>query len=114
MDTAAARAHYKSGFAHYVEGRLDEAIAAYRRALECDAALAIAWNALAMALDRAGDLPGAIAAAEKLVEVDAQDVLAHTSLSRLYMRNGMIPEAEREQAEAARLQQAAAAAGTKG
>ncbi len=100
-----ARALYRQAFAHYVAERFDDAISGYRRALEVDETLAIAWNGLAMALDRAGDLDGAVAAAEKLVALDPGDVLAHTSLSRLYQRKGMIPEAEAEQAKAARLQQ---------
>ena len=101
-----ARACYRDAFAHYVAGRVDEAIAGYRRALEHDAALAIAWNGLAMALERAGDLPAAVAAAERLLALTPDDVLAHTSLSRIYQKQGRIPEAEAEQAKAARLQHA--------
>ena len=99
-----ARALYKEAFSHYVEGQLDEAVAGYRRAIEADAELAIAWNGLAMALERSGDIDGAIEAAQRLIELEPDDVLAHTSLSRFYQRKGMIPEAEMEQAKAAQLQ----------
>jgi len=99
-----ARALYKEAFAHYVAGEIDAAISGYRKAIEADENLAIAWNGLAMALDRSGDLDGAIEAGERLVALEPDDVLAHTSLSRLYQRKGMIPEAEEEQALAARLQ----------
>ena len=99
-----ARALYKEAFSHYVENRIEEAIAGYRRATEADPKLPIAWNGLAMALEKQGDLDGAIAAAERLIALEPDDVLAHTSFSRFYQRKGMIPEAEEEQARAARLQ----------
>ena len=99
-----ARAVYREAFSHYVEGRIDEAVAGYRAATEADPELAIAWNGLAMALEKRGDLDGAIAAAERLIALEPDDVLAHTSLSRFYQQKGMIPEAEEEQARAARLQ----------
>ncbi len=99
-----ARALYKEAFGHYVAGEISEAIAGYRKAIEADDKLAIAWNGLAMALDKQGDLDGAIEAGKTLVALEPDDVLAHTSLSRLFQRKGMIPEAEDEQALAARLQ----------
>ena len=42
-----ARAIYREAFAHYVAGRLPEAVAGYRRAVETDPNFAIAWNGLA-------------------------------------------------------------------
>jgi tetratricopeptide (TPR) repeat protein len=98
-----ARALYKEGFDHFVHDRLDESIAAYRRALEADPELAIAWNGLAMALAQQGDLDGAIEAGKKLVALEPDEPLGHTSLSMFYQRKGMIPEAEEEKAVAARL-----------
>lgn len=100
-----ARTVYREAFDHFVNDRLEEALAGYRRALELDPELAIAWNALAMALEKQGDLDGAIEAAERLVRLDPDDALGHTSLSRFYQRKGMIPEAEREQALAQQLSQ---------
>jgi len=100
-----ARTVYRDAFQHFVNDRLDEALAGYRRALELDPELALAWNALAMALEKKGDLDGAIEAAERLVRLDPDDALGHTSLSRFYQRKGMIPEAEREQALAQQLSQ---------
>lgn len=98
-----ARALYKEGFDHFVNDRLGDAVACYRRALEADPTLAIAWNGLAMALAQQGDLDGAIEAGRKLVELDPEDPLGHTSLSMFYQRKGMIPEAEEEKALAMRL-----------
>ena len=98
-----ARSIYKEGFDHFVAGRHEDAIACYRRAIDADPELAIAWNALAMALEKTGDLDAAIDAAKQLIALDPDDALAHTSLSRLYQQKGMIPEAEDEQALAMRL-----------
>ncbi len=98
-----ARALYKEAFSHFVDDRLDEAIAGYRRALEVDPTLAIAWNGLAMALAQRGDLDGALEAGRKLVALEPEEPLGHTSLSIFYQRKGMIPEAEEEKAIAMRL-----------
>jgi tetratricopeptide (TPR) repeat protein len=98
-----ARAQQREAFSHFAAGRIDEAVAGYRRALELDPELAIAWNGLAMTLERAGDLDGAIAAARRLIELEPDEALGHTSLSRFYQRKGMIPEAEDEKAIATRL-----------
>jgi Flp pilus assembly protein TadD len=107
-----ARTLQKEAFQHFVAGRLDEAVAGYRRALELDPQLAIAWNGLAMVLERQDDLDGAIAAAERLAALDPDDPLAHTSLSRFYQRKGDIPRAEDEKAIATKL--AMKASGKKG
>ncbi len=93
----------REAFSHFVAGRLDEAVAGYRAALAADPKLAIAWNGLAMVLDRQGDLDGAIEAAQHLVELEPDEALGHTSLSIFYQRKGMIREAEDEKAIATRL-----------
>lgn len=98
-----ARTIAKEAFDHLANDRLDEAVAAYRRALEEDPTLTIAWNGLAMALAQQEDLDGAIEAAKKLVELEPDEPLGHTSLSMFYQRKGMIPEAEEEKAVAMRL-----------
>ena len=98
-----ARAQQREAFSHFAAGRIDEAVAGYRRALELDPKLAIAWNGLAMTLERAGDLDGAIEAARRLIELEPDEALGHTSLSRFYQQKGMIPEAEDEKAIATKL-----------
>ena len=100
-----ARARYKEGVEHYAAGRTDEAVAAYRQALEINGEMAMAWNGLAMALAKAGDLDAALEAAKRYVELEPDEALAHTSLSVIYQRKGMIPEAEEERAISMRLQQ---------
>jgi superkiller protein 3 len=98
-----ARTLQREAFAHFAAGRVEEAVAGYRRAVELDPKLAIAWNGLAMALERAGDLDAAIAAARRLIELEPDEALGHTSLSRFYQQKGLIPEAEDEKAIATRL-----------
>ena len=99
-----ARASYETGFDHYVEGRLDEAVAHDRLAVEADPEFALAWNGLSLALSKAGDLDGAIEAGRRLVEIEPDDALSHTNLSRLLQQQGKIPEAEDEMAISMRLQ----------
>lgn len=101
-----ARAIYKQGFLQFADGRVDEAIARYREALALAPDLALAWNALSMALRQQGDLDGAIEAGRKLIEIEPDDPLSHTNLSILYQMKGMIPEAEEEKAVAMQLEMA--------
>lgn len=99
-----ARTHYKTGIDHFAHGRVAEAIESYRKALALDESLAMAWNGLAMALARHGDLDGAIDAARRYADLDPDEPLAHTSLSMLYQQKGLIPEAEDEKALSMQLQ----------
>lgn len=99
-----AQAIAREAFGHFAKKEFAEAIALYRRALENDERLAIAWNGLSMALAQSGDLDGAIEAARKLVEIEPDDPLSHTNLSRLYQQKGLIEEAEKVSAVAMQLQ----------
>ena len=99
-----ARNVYREAFQHFAKGELEEAIAGYRRAIELDQSLAIAWNGLSMALAQQGNVDEAIEAARRLVELEPEDPLSHTNLSRLLQQKGLIPEAEDAMAEATRLQ----------
>jgi tetratricopeptide (TPR) repeat protein len=99
-----ARTHYKAGIDHFAHGRTADAIEAYRNALALNEGLAMAWNGLAMAFAKQGDLDAAIDAARRYVSLDPDEPLAHTSLSMLYQQKGMIPEAEAEKALSMQLQ----------
>jgi len=99
-----ARTHYKAGIEHFAAGQIDEAVASYRQALALNEKMAMAWNGLAMALAKAGDLDAALDAARRYAELDPDEPLAHTSLSMLYQQKGMIPEAEQEKAVSMQLQ----------
>jgi Flp pilus assembly protein TadD len=99
-----AHSLYREGFKHFAEDRIDEAVDCYRRAVDAEPDLAIAWNGLSMTLKRKGDLDGAIEAGLKIVELEPDDPLSHTNLSILYQANGMIQEAEDEKALAMQMQ----------
>ncbi|MCU0670224.1 MAG: tetratricopeptide repeat protein [Myxococcota bacterium] len=99
-----ARTHYKAGIQHFAAGRTDEAIASYRAALAGNAEFAMAWNGLAMALAKQGDLDAALDAARRYAELDPEEPLAYTSLSMLLQQAGRIPEAEDAKARSMQLQ----------
>lgn len=82
------------------DGKLDDAVAAYRESIAIDPTFTEAMHGLARALQDLQRYDEAIAIAQRITELDADDVLAHTSLSVLYQRKGMIPEAEAEGAKA--------------
>ena len=86
--------YYNQGMELFAEDRLEEAVAAYQKALQQDPNYADALHALAMAYANQDKLDQAIEVGKKLVEVSPEDELAHTSLSIFYQRKGMIAEAE--------------------
>lgn len=92
--------HYNQGMEFFAQDQLDEAVAAYQRALELDPNYADALHALAMTYAQLGRLDDAIAAAKSLIEVAPQDELAYTSLSIFYQQKGLIAEAEQVGAQA--------------
>ena len=82
------------------DGKLEEAVTAYRESLSADPAFTEAMHGLARALQDLQRYDEAITVAQQITELDPDDVLAHTSLSVLYQKKGMIPEAEAEGAKA--------------
>lgn len=86
--------HYNAGMEFFAQDRVEEAIAAYERALAEDPNYADALHALAMALANRGDLDRAIELGKRLIDLAPEDELAHTSLSIFYQQKGMIAEAE--------------------
>ena len=99
-----ARTLYREAFQHFANDRIDEAIEGYKKAIEADKTLSLAWNGLSLAYRNKGDLDGAITAAKKLVELEPDDPLSHSNLSILYQSKGMIPEAEDAMAKSQMLQ----------
>jgi len=95
-----AEDHYYAALDLMGDGRLEEAVAAYRESLAADPTFTEAMHGLARALQDLQRYDEAIAVAEEITKLDADDVLAHTSLSVLYQKKGMIPEAEAEGAKA--------------
>ena len=86
--------HYNEGMELFVQERLDDAVASYRRALDLDPEYADALQALAMTYAHMGKLDDAIEAGKRLIDVAPDDEMAYTSLSIVYQRKGMIAEAE--------------------
>jgi tetratricopeptide (TPR) repeat protein len=95
---------YKEAFRLFAEGRVDEAIAGYRKVLQADPKFVLAYQALSEAHSRKGDLDAAIEAIQHAIEADPDESLYHTSLSRFLQRQGRIPEAEAAAAVAQQLQ----------
>src|SRR5579864_4589008 len=95
-----AEDHYYAALDLMADGKLEEAVAAYRQSLAADPAFTEAMHGLARALQDLLRYDEAIEVAQRIAEVDPDDVLAHTSLSVLYQKKGMIPEAEAEGAKA--------------
>jgi tetratricopeptide (TPR) repeat protein len=98
------KATYQEAFDAFLRQEYDTAIEGYSRALEIDARFALAYQGLAEAHSRKGDLDAAVEAIQQAIEIDPEESLFHTSLSRFYQMQGRIPEAEQEALVAARLQ----------
>jgi tetratricopeptide (TPR) repeat protein len=86
--------HYNQGMELFAQNQLDEAVAAYERALALDPAYADALHALAMTYAHQEKLDQAIEVGKRLIESAPDDELAYTSLSIFYQQKGMIAEAE--------------------
>lgn len=89
-----AEDHYYAGIDLFGEGRLDEAVAEYERALALDPNFADALHGLAQAYHAKQDFDRAIESARRILALDPDDILAWTAISRAYQRQGKIPEAE--------------------
>jgi len=89
-----AEDHYYAGIDFFGEGKLDDAIAEYNRALELDPKFADALHGLAQAYHAKKDFDHAIEAAERIVVLNPDDILGWTAISRAYQQKGMVPEAE--------------------
>ena len=76
------------------DGRLEDAIARYRQAIDTDPQFADAWEGLSMALADQEMWDDAIAAAIKVTELNPNEQLGYTNVSRIYQRAGKIAEAE--------------------
>jgi tetratricopeptide (TPR) repeat protein len=90
---------YNEGMEFFAQDKLDEAAAAYQKALEEDPNYVDALHALAMTYGHQDKLDQAIEVAKRLIELAPDDELAYTSLSIFYQRKGMIAEAEQVAAQ---------------
>ena len=94
MPTMTAEDHYYAGIDFFGEGKIEEAIAEYNRALELDPKFSDALHGLAQAYHAREDFDRTIEAARRILELNPDDILAWTTISRAYQRKGMVPEAE--------------------
>jgi len=92
--------HYNEGMELFAQDKLEEAVAAYLRALEEDPNQADAIHALAMTYAHQETFDQAIEVGKRLIEVAPDDELAYTSLSIFYQKQGLIAEAEQIAAKA--------------
>lgn len=96
---------YAEALKYYKEvENLDKPIELLREAIELDAKLACAYEALGVFLSKQEKLEEAIALMQRLTEIDPSEIMAHTNLSIYYMKLGRIEDAEKEKAEATALQ----------
>ena len=94
MPTMTTEDHYYAGIDFFGEGKIEEAIAEYNRALELDPKFSDALHGLAQAYHAREDFDRTIEAARRILELNPDDILAWTTISRAYQRKGMVPEAE--------------------
>jgi len=99
-----ARKLYDAALDLFAEKRFDEAVVAMKAILAKHPVFFDAYEGLAMAHSRLGDLECAIAVMEELAEKDPENPMSHTNLSVFYMKKGMKEKAEEEKAKATVLQ----------
>jgi len=75
------------------QGKLEEAIAEFRKAVELDPKYTAAHLHLGYAYDRKGQVDEAIAQYRRVIELEPGSVIAHTNLGVLYDRKGLYDEA---------------------
>ncbi len=88
-----ARAHDCLGLALVLRGRLDDAMAEYRRALELDPAYAPTLNVMAGIQMRRGQIDAAMANYETAIRYQPAYEPAHTNLGNLLLTRGRTSEA---------------------
>lgn len=91
---------YKAGLALFGKNQFAEAIAEFQKALVERPNWVDALHALATAQSKVGDQDAALATITRVIASDPDDPFAYTSQSIFYQRKGLIPEAEKAQAQA--------------
>ena len=83
----------KLGIGLAAKNQLDEAIAAFRKAIEIDPRFAAAYNNLGIALHRKNQLDEAIAAYRKAIDLDRKTAPAYTNLGNALRDKNQLDEA---------------------
>jgi len=94
------------------QGKLEEAIAEFRKAVELDPKYTAAHLHLGYAYDRKGRIEDAMAKYRTVIELEPGNLIAHTNLGVLYDRKGLYDEAIGEFEHALRIDPANATART--
>lgn len=91
---------YEAGMSAFLDGKVDEAIVHWRRAVDENPSNPEPLEVLAVALARTGELDDAVAVSRQLVELDPDYVMGWTNLSRFLQMQGDLVGAEEAQAQA--------------
>jgi len=91
---------YARAASRFAEQAYEDAIAAYREALEADPRHTDSLHGIAMSQFHLGRVDEAIETARRILEIDPNDVMASTSLSMFYLKKGDVPQAEHHGAQA--------------
>ncbi len=91
-----ARLEYEQGVTQHRAGRLVEAIAHYRRALEIDPGYATAAQDLAVALHQHGDQEAALVAYRQALKLDPRHAFTRCNLAYLFLARGDVASAKGE------------------
>ena len=102
-DPQSVNAHYNLGFGLAQQGRHQEAVEAYERALEIEPDYGFAHNNLGNALDKVGRHEEAIGHFRKALELDPAYSEAHHNLTNVLVEENRLEEALEHAREAVRL-----------
>src|SRR5262249_28924038 len=91
-----AEEHYYAALDLFADGKHEDALTEYKKAVDADFTFTEALHGMARTLQDLERLDEAIDVSKRIADIDPDDILAHTSLSVLYQKKGMIPEAEAE------------------
>jgi protein O-GlcNAc transferase len=94
---------FETGNRLYAAGNMQEAVAAYRRAIDIQPNFPDSYNNLANALIRLADFPGAIAAYQNAIRLRPEFSQAHHNLGALLQRMERWPEAAEAYRNAVRI-----------
>jgi tetratricopeptide (TPR) repeat protein len=92
--------HYKAGLTLFGQQKNAEAAVEFQKALDLKPDWLDAMHALATAQSKLGRQDDALATIGRVIELDPDDPFAYTSQSIFLQRKGLIPEAEKAQAQA--------------
>jgi len=96
----AALAHTNLGMAYRRQGRTDDSLRSFQKAVESDPGYAYAYILLGLSFEQKGMLDEAISMNLKALELEPKNVLARINLGAAYMRKGLLDQAIDEQRQA--------------